>query len=298
VDEVVAWLLFPLAAAGICTGIGLLAERLADVRLDSALIPALGYAAAIVVLGPLFALGAGELPGVLLLSALALVGFGVAVERWRIPGWGALTGAATYVLYIAPVALSGGATFLGYNLLNDTAIHLALVDWIADHGTRYQQLLPSSYAAAIHDYVGSSYPLGSHELLAALRPIAGLDPALVYQPFLALTAALGAAAVFALLRGEGLQRPVAALAGFVALAGQLVFSFSLQGGIKEIGFITCLAAAAAVGDPLQRSVSWPFQPRRSTRSTGSMRCRGSASSQSWRSCCCAAAGVRSRALRW
>lgn len=245
-NELVAWVVFPLVAVGICTGIGLLAERLAGVRLEGGLVPPLGYAAAIVVLAPLFALGAGEVPGLLLLSVLAVVGFAITVERRRPPGWGALTGAATYALHIAPVALSGGATFLGYNLLNDTAIHLALIDWIGDHGTRYLQLAPSSYAAAIEDYVGSSYPLGSHELLAALHPIAGLDPALIYQPFLALTAGLGAAAVFALLRGDDVPPPVAAVAGSVALGGQLVFSFALQGGIKEIAFITCLAAGAAV----------------------------------------------------
>jgi hypothetical protein len=144
------------------------------------------------------------------------------------------------------VALSGGATFLGYYLLNDTAIHLALVDWIGDHGTRYLQLPPSSYADAIDEYVGSSYPLGSHELLAALHPVSGLDPALIYQPFLALAAALAAAALYALLRAEGMGALVAALAAFAAMAGQLVFSFALQGGIKEITFVTCLATAAAL----------------------------------------------------
>src|SRR4051794_32493919 len=114
-NELVAWVLFPLVAMVICTGIGLLAERLAGVRVEGALVPPLGYAAGIVVLGPLFALGAGELPGLLLLSALAVLGFAIARERRRLPGWGALAGAATYALHIAPVALSGGATFLGYN---------------------------------------------------------------------------------------------------------------------------------------------------------------------------------------
>lgn len=251
-DELVAWVVFPLVALAICTGIGLLAERLAGARLEGALLPALGFAVGIVALGPLFALGAGELAGLVLLAVMAAAGFAVALERRR-PGWGALAGLATYALHISPVALSGGATFLGYNLLNDTAIHLALVDWIGDHGSRYSQLAPSSYAAAIDEYVGSSYPMGSHELLAALRPISGLDPALIYQPFLALAAGLAAAAVYGLLRSEGARPPVAAGAAFAALGGQLVFSFALQGGIKEITFITCLATAAAVGAQLTRT---------------------------------------------
>jgi hypothetical protein len=140
----------------------------------------------------------------------------------------------------------------GYNLLNDTAIHPALVDWIADHGTRYTELAPSSYAAAIDEYVGSSYPLGSHELLAALHPVTGLDPALIYQPLLALAAGLAAAALYALLRAEAVRPAHSALAAFAAMASQLVFSCALQGGIKEITFISCLAAAAALAAQLGR----------------------------------------------
>src|SRR5438105_8235447 len=247
--ELLAWIVFPLVALALCAGIGMLAERVAGVELHPALLPALGFATAIVRLGPLFATGAGAVPGLVLLTVAAAAGFALrarSLTRLR-PGLGALAGVAAYALHIAPVALSGTATFLGYNLLNDTAIHLALVDWISHHGSRWLAQPPSSYAAAIHEYVGTDYPLGSHELLAALKPVVGLDPALVYQPFLALSAALAAAAFFALLRRERAPRAPAAMAAVAALASQLVFSFALQGGIKEITFITCLAAAAALG---------------------------------------------------
>jgi hypothetical protein len=255
-NEVMAWIVFPLIALAICMGIGLLSERIARVELEPSLVAPLGFSAAIVLLGPLFALGAGEVPGLILLVIAALAGFAgrarSLLTRFR-PGFGAAAGLATYWLHIAPVAMSGTAAFLGYNLLNDTAIHLALVDWIGDHGTTWTQLPPSSYAAAIDEYVGNSYPLGSHELLAALRPATGLDPALIYQGFLAFAAALGAAAVNSLLRGERVGRVAAALAAFAALGSQLVFSFSLQGGIKEITFITCLVTAAALGAGVARS---------------------------------------------
>jgi hypothetical protein len=241
--ELAAWALFPLAALAVCTGVGLLAARIARAELEPAAIPPLGFAASIVLLGPLCATGAGEAPALALLLAAALTGFVVNPPRALRPGPGAAAGLATYALYIAPVALSGSATFLGYNLLNDTAIHLALVDWIGDHGSRWLGgQPPSSYIATIDDYVQSRYPLGSHELLAALRPLGGVDAALVYQPFLALSAALAAAAVYTLLpRGR-----YAALAAFAALASQLTYSFALQGGIKEITFVACLATAAAL----------------------------------------------------
>jgi hypothetical protein len=276
--ELAAWILFPLIALAICTGIGLLAERLARAELEPPLIPALGFAAAIVVLGPLFTTGLGGVSGAVLLALLASAGFVLGDVRRMRPSLGALTGAAAYALHIAPVALTGGATFLGYNLLNDTAIHLALIDWIGDHGSRYLQQSPSSYAAAIKTYVGNGYPLGSHELLAALKPFTGLDPAELYQPFLAFAAGISAAAIFALAGGGARRRRggdpsvaaaterradaggrgprerrntrqtdwIAALTALAALASQLVFSFALQGSIKELAFIACLAVAAGV----------------------------------------------------
>jgi hypothetical protein len=243
-----AWLAFPLLAGAICLGIGLLAERLAGARLEPALLAPLGYASAIAVLAPFFATGAGGTAGLLLLVALALAGVAAGrdglAERLR-PGPAALAAAIVYVIFIAPIAFSGSVTFLGYNLLNDTAIHLALVDWIGDHGSRFIAQAPSSYGAAINDYIGVHYPLGSHELLAALRPVVGLDAARVYQPFLALSAALTAPSLFALLR-RALPVRAAVAAAVIASSGQLVFSFALQGGIKELSFIACLAAAAAL----------------------------------------------------
>ena len=255
-DELLAWALFPLIALAVCTGLGLLAERAAGTRVQAATIPALGFAAAIVILGPLFATGSDGSVGAALVALLAGAGF-VLGDRARLrPRLGAVAGAAAYALHLAPVALTGTATFLGYNLLNDTAIHLALVDWIGDHGSRYISEPASSYSAAVRDYVGTHYPLGSHELLAALEPLTGLDPAQLYQPFLALSAGLAAAAIFGLLRagadrgrsaaaGRAGPRAAAAIA-FAALASQLVFSFALQGSIKELAFVVCLAAAAGL----------------------------------------------------
>jgi hypothetical protein len=246
-DEFLAWVVFPLAALAICTGIGLLAARVAHADVHGAVIPGLGFATAIALLEPYFATGASATPALVILIVAALAGYAAALP-WRAiprPGLGAAAGTGVYLLYIAPVALSGSATFLGYNLLNDTAIHLALVDWIGNHGSHWLAgLAPSSYTATINDYVHTDYPLGSHELLAALRPLVARDPALLYQPFIALSAGIAAAAIYALLPRGG-RRP-AALAAFAALASQLVFSFSLQGGIKELTFILCLATAAAL----------------------------------------------------
>lgn len=248
-EEILAWAVFPLVALAACTGVGLLAERLAGLRLAPALLPGLGLCGAVVAVAPLFGAGVGAVPCAVLIAVLAFAGWVDArgeIGRLR-PGAGALAGAAAYALYIAPVALGGEATFLGYNLLNDTSIHLALVDYLAEHGARLADLPPSSYAAAIDEYVGRSYPLGSHELLTALRAAVPLDPALLYQPFLAVTVAVAASALVALVLPGGGRAPLAALVALVAVASHLLFSFGLQGSIKELPFLAVLAVAAALG---------------------------------------------------
>jgi hypothetical protein len=250
VDQLLSWVVFPLAAAAICFGTGALAARLARVALEPALLAAVGYAAAIAILGIVFATGVGAVPALIVLIALAVAGLVTARPLPR-PRLGAAAGVATYLLHIAPVALTGTATFLGYDLLNDTAIHLSIVDWIGQHGSHWSHQPPGSYGAAINDYVGTRYPLGSHELLAALRPLVGRDPALLYQPFLAVSAGIAAAAIYALLR-SALGDGRAAVAAFAAMASQIVFSFALQGSIKELGFIVCLTAAAGAGAALRR----------------------------------------------
>ncbi|MEA2492451.1 MAG: hypothetical protein QOJ29_362 [Thermoleophilaceae bacterium] len=241
--------MFPLLSVGVCLGIGLLVERAAGTEWQPALLPPLGFAAAIAVAAPVFATGTGALPVLVLLVVLALAGFALGATRLAAlrPGAGALVGSAVYALHLAPVALSGQVSFLGYNLLNDTAIHLALVDWIGAHGSHFIHQPPGSFGATVNDYVATRYPLASHELLAALKPLVGLDSARIYQPFLALCAALTASALYALLRAERAPRVAAAVSAGAALAGQLGFSFALQGGIKELSFLTCLAVAAALG---------------------------------------------------
>src|SRR5262245_43553670 len=103
--ELAAWILFPLIALAICTGIGLLAARVARADVAPPLIPALGFAAAIAVLGPLFTTGARGTWGAALLVVLALAGWVIGDARRMRPALGALTGAATYALHIAPVVL-------------------------------------------------------------------------------------------------------------------------------------------------------------------------------------------------
>src|SRR3954451_25175269 len=97
--ELAAWILFPLIALAICTGIGLLAARLARFEVHPALVPALGFAAAIAVIGPIFQTGIRAWPVCVSLIPLAIAGFIAGAPSRMRPGWGALAGIAAYALH-------------------------------------------------------------------------------------------------------------------------------------------------------------------------------------------------------
>lgn len=254
--ELVAWAAFPLLMLLPCLGVGLLAERAAGTPLPAALVPPLGLCGSIVLIGPFYAAGAGAGTAIAVLAVATAAGLWLSRTELRArfrPGAGAVAGGCAYALHMAPVVLSGDATFLGYNLLGDTAAHFVLVDYVSEFGRMEHALPASTFASTIDGYVDKSYPLGSHELLAALRAVFDVEVARIYQPFLAVSVALAASALVALLRRAGAPALAAAGAALLAVASQLFFSFDLQGGIKELMFVATLATAAAVGAELLRT---------------------------------------------
>ena len=140
VTQLAAWVAFPLAAVLISSGLGLLVERSRRARAaQRRCCPALGFCAGVALVGPVYAAHAGAELALGVLAVAALAGYALARHDLRTrlrPGLGAAAGLAVYALYMLPVIATGKATFLGYNLLNDTAIHLALVDYLDDWGRR------------------------------------------------------------------------------------------------------------------------------------------------------------------
>ena len=86
--------------------------------------------------------------------------------------WAAGAALFTFAVFAAPVVLGGSASFAGYTILGDTAVHFVLVDRIASEGTSLAGLDPSSYRETLEAYFSSGYPLGAHAALAAVRPLA------------------------------------------------------------------------------------------------------------------------------
>ena len=76
-------------------------------------------------------------------------------------------------MFAAPVVLSGNAAFLGYFMLNDAAVHFALIDQLLSHGRDLTP--PAVRLSAIENFSGTDYPIGSQVALGAVRPLIGQD---------------------------------------------------------------------------------------------------------------------------
>lgn len=159
----------------------------------------------------------------------------------RIEPWTAGAALAVFLLFAAPIVLSGSATFAGYTILGDTAVHFVLVDRIATHGTSLAGLGPSSYRTTLEAYFNSGYPLGAHAALAAVRPLAFTDVAWVFQPFLACIAAALALTLAGML--ESVVASPWRRAAVAALASQppLAYAFAMQGSVKELATLWLVA---------------------------------------------------------
>ena len=244
-----AWLGLPLLLHLVASGVGMTAERVARFPLRDALLAPTGACLAVLVALPVVQLHAPALVTALILVALALTGLILnrrALRARLLPGWPALAALAAYALYLAPVVLSGHWTWLGYNFVNDTAIHLAMIDHVAEHGSAMAGGLPSTHDNAVNGTLSSGYPLGTYGLLAALKWLLPLETAALYQPFIGCLAALAAMAFAALARREGASGPAAAAIALAAAGASITYQYALHGAIKELALVLVLAVVAVL----------------------------------------------------
>jgi len=261
-DAFASWFLLPLVLVASCWGVGLLVERLVRTELEDGLVLPVGFAGSMVLLSIPYGVG---------LSAPAALGFlavpiaaGVVLRRERLraslPGAPvALAALGAYGLYMAPVVLSGSATFAGYGVLGDNAVHFSLVDHVAEHGSRMTDLPASSYGELVRVNLGNGYPLGPHFHLASLTTLLGTEVAWLYQSYLSVAIALAAIPAARLLRSVRLGPRAAALGAVAVVAAYLPFSYALQGGAKELIMITLVLLGAVFAGELAQGVR-PLRP--------------------------------------
>jgi hypothetical protein len=248
-QSTLAWIWAPLVLCAVCGGLGLLVEAATRMRLPGALIIPIGLGLGILYADTVYRVGATTAFALPVLLVLAIAGYGLQrhtiVERLR-PGAAALAGLATYILYLAPVALSGSWTWAGYNYTNDPANTMTTTAWIMGNGFAQPAAESSTSAVVAGGFIDQGYPLGAHLLLGTIRSLTGVPLMAIYQPFIAFVAATVAIAFVELARRVGLRPLAAAAAAFVASGADLLYVYGQLGGLKEIATASLLAVATGV----------------------------------------------------
>ena len=240
-------MLFPLCLAGLSLGIGLLLERLSGHRLPGPLLVPAGLAGAIVLALPLTLADATAELIAPVVAVAGIAGLVLLPARAQRPDPYALGSAGlAFAAYAAPFVRLGEPTLGGYIQLDDTASWLAITDWVARHGVQVGGLAPSTYEATLDFYLNSDYPVGGLlPLVVGDRLIPG-DLAWLYQPYLALLAAMLAAALYVVAERAIPARPPRMLAAAFASMPAILFGYVLWGGFKEPAAAWLLALLAAL----------------------------------------------------
>jgi len=249
----VAWVAYPLVLLALCAGLGLLVDVLCGRRLPGALVAPVGLAA-IVVVGQFTTLtdATAELT-VPVLLALAVAGAGLSIP-WRFGRPDPLPVAVAvgvFLVFGAPVILSGEATFAGYIKLDDTATWLALTDQLMERGRDLDGLEASTYQATLEANLPGGYPVGVFLPFGAAARLLGAELAWVFQPYLSFLAAMLALCLWRILGDAIPDRRLRAFAAFVAAQPALLFGYAMWGGVKELAAAAFVALAAALAGGLE-----------------------------------------------
>lgn len=253
-------LVYPCVLALLCTGAGLLADRLSGGRLPAGLLPALGVATLIAVSQLTTYVSALAPATPYAIAAVALVGFAVGWPRLAAlardgsggrGGRGALwqIGAAVFVFAaaLAPVLAAGRPTFSSFQALTDSAFHMMGADYLMRHGQSYGGLdLSNSYGQYLHAYYGTGYPSGADTLFGASSLLVGLPLIWTFQPFCAFVLATAVGPAFTLARRIGLTGGWAALACTTVTLGALVYGYELVASVKELVALAMILTLGAL----------------------------------------------------
>jgi len=248
-QSALAWIWVPLALYALCLGLGLALETATRVTLPAAIVAPVGLCVGVVLVNPVYKLDGTVAVALGVLLVVALVGFvrqrGTLRGRLR-PGPAAFAALATYVLYLAPSALSGHWTWAGYNFTNDPSNTLTATAWILNHGYTLPAARGTNTAITAAGGVDQGYPLGAHLLLGTAQPMFGVPLIAAYQTFIAFVAATVSATFAELGRRYGLRPAWFAVAAVTAAGANLLYVYGELGGLKEIATVSVIATACAL----------------------------------------------------
>lgn len=246
-----AWVAFPLLLGVLAYGCGAVVEFASARPLSLAVRLPCGAALMIVVLDVLTRSTATVPAAVPVLVVLAASGL-LARRVWRIRHLDAAIGPAlvVFVVYAAPIMMSGSATWAGYVKLDDTANWVALAQRVLAVGHTFSGVQPiSTYYAALSMYLTNGYPVGSFLPMGLGHYLLGQDTAWMPDPWMAFMAAMLALSLerLALLAlGARARDWRTFLVAILAAASALLYGYYLWGAIKELAAAMLLAAFASV----------------------------------------------------
>jgi hypothetical protein len=261
----VSWVLFPLVLLALCLGCGLLLEAIVGRRLPGPLLAPIGFTAVVIAAGVITSRGETAPLATPLVVLLALLGFALALlggggearrRASRLDGWALVAFFAVFLVYGAPVILSGHPTFTGYIKLDDTATWLAFVDRVMEHGRNLSGLEPSTYQSTLQVNLPQGYPIGAFLPLGVGSRLVPSDAAWLVQPYMATIAGLLSLCLYRLAEPLLESRPLRALVAFGAAQSALLFAYSLWGGIKEMAVALALAVLAATAPAAAERGGW------------------------------------------
>ena len=129
-----------------CFGFGVLVEIASGAVLPAALRLPVGFAALVVFCDLTTSNATTATLTVPAVAGCATAGLLLSLPWRGFPNrWLAGSALVVFLVYGAPVLLSGAATFAGYIKLDDTATWFALVDRALEHGRSLAGLAPSTY---------------------------------------------------------------------------------------------------------------------------------------------------------
>jgi hypothetical protein len=259
------WFLYPLLMLVASAGHGLLIRRLVGRPFGLLLLP-VGFALMIVVTTFLMTTG---LHGSAWLGIVVPAALGFAVSVRELPLrrpedlgaalWPAGAALLAFALFAAPVVLTWRNTFTGFTMITDIANHFDLTARLVGSGHEQLGVVDSSYLESVRKLLGASYPTGMHSLLGSWSELLGREIAWMYQPTISFAAPMAALSAFALLRWAGLPAPLRAAGAAVVVMPNLLFSYGLAAGFKELFAATMILTVLAV---LADAFTGPLRVRR------------------------------------
>jgi hypothetical protein len=256
---------YPCLLEILCVGAGLLVDRLCGRYIPAVLLPALG-AALLIALSQLATETSTTAPATpYIFVAVGLAGIALewrrivtAARRPRSRRWQLWLPAIVYCLALAPVLAFGQTTFTAYNVLPDSAFHMAGADFLIRHGRDFAHLdLRNSYGQYIAQYYATSYPSGADTLFGGSSFVLGLPLIWTFQPYNAFMLAITAGPAWLLARRTGLGGAWAALAALTATIPALVYGYGLIGSIKEVSALPFVLTLGALVVMHERWLSGP-----------------------------------------